>query len=67
MHLNILTKFISTNFVNKKKLTRSKNDNYSFITIKDKTLLKKQNKEFENKIIIDCYLIISRKKYFQRY
>ena len=30
------------NFVNKKKLfTRSKNDKYSFVTINDKTLLKK--------------------------
>ena len=46
MNSNVLTNFISTNFVNKKKLfTRSKNDKYSFVTINDKTLLKK------NKII----------------
>ena len=38
---NASTNFISTNFVNKKKLfTRSKNDNYSFVTINDKTLKK---------------------------
>ena len=43
---NALTNFMSTNFVNKKKLfTRSKNDNYSFMIINNKTLLKK------NKII----------------
>ena len=37
---NASTNFISTNFVNRKKLfTRSKNDNYSLITINDKTLL----------------------------
>ena len=42
MNSNASTNFISTNFVNKKKLfTRSKNDKYSFVTINDKTLLKK--------------------------
>ena len=46
MNSNASTNFILTNFVNKKKLfTRSKNDNYSFVIINDKTLLKK------NKII----------------
>ena len=39
---NVLTNFMSTNFVNKKLLfIRSKNDNYFFVTINDKTLLKK--------------------------
>ena len=39
---NALTNFMLINFVNKKKIfTRSKNDNYSFIIINDKTLLKK--------------------------
>ena len=53
------------NFVNKKILfTRSKNDNYSFVTINDKTLFKKN--EFENEIIINYYSIILRKKYFRR-
>ena len=28
---------------------------------------KQQNDKFKNKIIIDCYSIISRKKYFSRY
>ena len=49
---NVSTNFMSINFVNKKKLfTQSKNNNYSFITINDKTLFKKNN-EFKNKIII---------------
>ena len=38
------------------------------MTINDKTLLKKkQNNKFKNKIIIDYYLTISRKKYFRRH